>query len=72
MEHSEFIYRIWDNELGGWMSRYDYRSHNDALWQLDFMSAQGVDISALEIREHEIVWKTLAEVTVPIEEETIR
>lgn len=72
MEHTEYNYRIWDLSLGGWMSRYDYRSHADALWQLDYMAAQGADITHLEIREQEIVWKSMADVSVPLEEEMIR
>lgn len=69
MEHSEFIYRIWDNELNGWSSRFDIRSRADAQWQIDYLASQGVDVSVLEIREQEIVWKTLSEVTVPVGEE---
>jgi hypothetical protein len=72
MDHSEYIYRILDRETGLWLSRYDYRSGADARWQLDYLESQGVDITNLEIVEQEIVWKTYAEVSVPIEEETIR
>lgn len=72
MEHSEYIYRIWDNVTGAWYSRFDIRSAQDAQWQLDYLETNGVDITGLEIREQEIVWKTYAAVSVPVEEETIR
>lgn len=70
MEYIDYDYRVWDNETGTWFEKKVYDTLPEAQGMVSYLEANGYD--NLEIREQEIVWKTYAEVSVPIEEETIR